>query len=220
MPMPKFSFTKRQNQSASVYSLLKNLSISLVFIAFIILLPLCSLAQYTITGRVLNQADTKPVADASVFLSNTATGNKTARDGTFTLENARPGKYKLVISIVGFETYSETLTVGNSNVNLHDITIFPKTIGLKEVTVRVNRNRDKYFNMFYDRFKKEFLGRSDAASECNILNPQVLDFDYDAEINTLTVSSQGFLEIENDALGYKIKYIYIYIYILIKKKRC
>ena len=177
------------------------------FIFLIILLPASCFAQFTITGRVLNQADTKPVADASVFLSNTATGNKTARNGTFTLKNARPGKYKLVISIVGFETYSETLTISNSDINLHDITIFPKTIGLKEVTIRVNRNRDEYFNMFYERFKKEFLGRSDAADECKILNPQVLDFDYDAEINTLTVSSQSFLEIENDALGYKINYL-------------
>jgi hypothetical protein len=202
-----FSFAKYQNHSPTIDKLLKKVSISLAFITFIILLPFCSFAQYTIIGRVLNQADTKPVANASVFLSNTATGNKTAGNGTFTLENAKPGKYKLVISIVGFETYSETLIVGNSGINLHDITIFPKTIGLKEVTIRVDRNRDKYFNMFYDRFKREFLGRSDAASECKILNPQVLAFDYDAEINTLTVSSQGFLEIENDALGYKINYL-------------
>ena len=35
----------------------------------------------------------------------------------------------------------------------------------------------------------------------------MLDFDYDDVKNTLTVSSAGFLEIENDALGYKISYL-------------
>ncbi len=173
----------------------------------ILLLPIGCFAQFAISGRVLNQADTKPVADASVFISNTSIGDKTASDGTFTLENAKPGTYTLAISIVGFETYNATVIVGNSNINLHDITIFPKTIGLKEVTIKVNRDRDKYFNMFYDRFKTEFLGTSDAANDCTILNPKVLDFDYDAEINTLTVSSEGFLEIENQDLGYKINYL-------------
>ncbi len=170
----------------------------------ILLLPIGCFAQFTISGRVLNQADTKPVADASVFISNSSIGDKTAGDGTFILENAKPGKYTLAISFVGFETYIDTLTVGNSNINLHDITIFPKTIGLKEVTIRVNHYRDTYFNMFYERFKTEFLGASEAANDCKILNPNVLDFDYDAKIKTLTVSSEGFLEIENRHLGYKI----------------
>ena len=41
-------------------------------------------AYFTISGTILNQADNKPVADASVFLSNTTMGTKTADDGSFT----------------------------------------------------------------------------------------------------------------------------------------
>jgi len=171
------------------------------------LLPFGCFAQFTITGRVLNQADTKPVADASVFLNNTVTGDRTTKDGTFRLENVKPGKYKLIISIIGFEPYNATINVVNANIKLPDITIFPKTTTLNEVTIRVNHNREKYFNIYYDRFKNAFLGTSDIAKDCRIENPEILDFDYSDETNTLTVSSADFLKIDNDDLGYKINYL-------------
>src|SRR6202012_3076613 len=55
--------------------------------------------------------------------------------------------------------------------------------------------------------KKQFLGTSERASDCKILNPDVLDIDYDGTNNQLSASSYDFLEIENDALGYHIKYL-------------
>jgi len=171
----------------------------------IILLPVSCFAQFTISGRVLNQADTKPVPDVSVFLSNATIGDKTAANGTFALQNVRPGKYKLVISIVGFENYSQEVTVNSSNINLADITIFPKTIGLKEVTVKPQTNANR--GIYFDRFKDEFFGASDFAKECKVLNPELLDFDYDDATTTLSASSVDFLEIENAALGYRIKYL-------------
>jgi len=171
------------------------------------LLPLGCFAQFTITGRVLNQADTKPIADASVFLNNTVTGDRTTKDGTFRLENVKPGKYKLVISIIGFERYDATVNVTNGDIRLPDVTIFPKTTALKEVTITVNHNREKYFSMYYERFKNAFLGTSDMARDCRIVNPDMLDFDYDTETKTLSVSSADFLEIDNDDLGYKINYL-------------
>ncbi|HEY8782974.1 MAG TPA: carboxypeptidase regulatory-like domain-containing protein [Mucilaginibacter sp.] len=172
---------------------------------FLILLPLGCFAQITITGRILNQADTKPVANASVFLSNATIGSKTANDGTFTLHNVKPGKYDIVVSIIGFETYDQIITVGNSNITLPDIAIFPKTIALKEVTVKyhVDPDRENYLNWF----KNEFLGTSDIAKECKILNPEALDFSYDEDAHKLTASSYDYLQIENNALGYRIKYL-------------
>ncbi|MEO6981274.1 MAG: hypothetical protein ABI113_22965, partial [Mucilaginibacter sp.] len=57
--------------------MLKYFKIIVVLVAMA--LPFASLAQVTVTGRVLNQADAKP------------TGDKTAADGTFTLKNDKPG---------------------------------------------------------------------------------------------------------------------------------
>ena len=124
----------------------------------------------------------------------------------FKLQNVSPGKYELAISVVGFDTYIQTVTIVNGDIDLHDIVIFPKAIALKEVVIKVNHDRDKNFALYYERFKSQFLGTSDFAGECKILNPQVLDFDYDNDTGTLNASSADFLEIENNALGYKISY--------------
>jgi len=160
---------------------------------------------FKITGRVVNSSDKKPVANASIFLSNSAVGAKTADDGTFKLNNAKPGKYDLVVSFVGFETYRKTITVNDQDIALPDIEIKPQAIILNEVSIKpvIDPNRERN----YEWFKEEFLGTSELAQECKILNPEILDLDYDEGSKILTASSQDFLEIENDALGYKIKYL-------------
>jgi hypothetical protein len=183
----------------------KKLFIKSLMLFLALLLPFGCFAQFIISGRILNQADTKPVANVSVFLSNSSIGDKTANDGTFTLHNVKPGKYQMVVSIVGFDTYNRILVVENSSIKLDDITIFPKTIALSEV--KIKPKNDPYRGRNYDWFKEEFLGTSYIAHECTILNPQLLDLDYDDDSGTLTASSYDFLQIENPVLGYKIKYL-------------
>ena len=176
-----------------------------LFVFFTIILPLSCFAQVNISGRILNQADTKPVANASVFLSNATIGDKTAADGSFTLYNVNPGKYDLIVSILGFEAFDQTVIVGYKNISLPDITIFPKTISLSQVTIKPHDDPDRA--KYYEMFKDAFIGASDLAPYCKILNPGVIDYDYDEAKNTLKASSYDFLEIENAALGYKIKYL-------------
>ncbi len=171
----------------------------------IVILPLGCFAQFTISGRVLNQPDKKPIANASVFLSNSSIGDKTAGNGGFTLHNAKPGKYDLVVSFVGFETYRQTITVNDKNIILPDIWISPRIILLNEVSIKPVIDPDRERN--YEWFKDEFLGSSELAGECEILNPEILDLYYDKKTDILRASSQDFLIIENDALGYRIKYL-------------
>lgn len=173
---------------------------SLLFLLF--LLPICSLAQVKITGKVINMTDTKPVPNASVFLNNAQVGNKTADDGNFTLSNVKPGKYDFIISIVGYETYTYSLQAGSTNIDLGTISIIPKTFQLNEVKIRPDPNRERYYAIF----RRQFLGSSENAAQCKILNSDVLDFDYDNVTNILKASSHDFLEIENKALGYHIRY--------------
>ena len=59
----------------------------------------------------------------------------------------------------------------------------------------------------YDMFKSLFLGYSPYTDQCKILNPDVINIDYDKSTRTLTATSSDFIEIENRALGYKIKYL-------------
>jgi len=172
-----------------------------ILLILFLVLPFRGIAQYTVSGLVINKNDQKPVADASVFLNNATVGTKTADNGAFTLTNVRPGQYDLVVSIVGFETLHQNIMV-NKDLQLADILISPKTIALKEVMIRPNGNRERDFQTF----KRLFFGTSDFAEDCKILNPDLLDFDFDQSTMVFTASSSDYLEIENKALGYQIKY--------------
>lgn len=55
---------------------------------FIVFLPFAVFSQVAITGKVVSQAGNKPVAGATVFLSNTTIGSKAAPvNGIFALKN-------------------------------------------------------------------------------------------------------------------------------------
>jgi hypothetical protein len=159
----------------------------------LLLLPSICLAQLKITGKVINMTDTKPVPNASVFLNNAQVGNKTADDGTFTLSNVKPGKYDFIISVVGYETYTYSVQVNNTNVDLGTISIIPKTFQLNEVKIRPDPNRERYYAIF----RRQFLGMSENAEQCKILNSDVLDFDYDESTFVLKASSEGMSTFEN-----------------------
>jgi hypothetical protein len=167
-----------------------------------ILLPLTCFGQYTLSGRVINKTDKSPVASASVFLDNTTAGARTTDNGSFSLPNVKPGQYDLVISSVGYETYHTTVMV-TGDVRLPDIEIAPKAIALREVKIIPDAEKAR----LYERFKCLFFGSSPYTDQCKILNPDVIDIDYDNSTRILSATSSDFIEIENKALGYRVKYL-------------
>jgi hypothetical protein len=174
------------------------------YMLFLLLLfPVVAFGQISITGKVNDVTTKKGVENASVILSNTANGSKTAADGSFNLQNVKPGQYDLVVSIIGYETYHQTITALNANLPLAAIELLPKSITLHEVNIKPDPNWVRN----YEVFKEEFLGSAPAAKMCKILNPEVIDLQYDANEKTLSATSDVFIEVENKALGYKVKYL-------------
>lgn len=176
-----------------------------ILIILFLLLPCTLLAQFTISGKVVNHDDSHLVANASVFLNNATIGGKTDDGGVFQLHNIKPGKYELIVSLVGFSPFSRSVTVENADVSLADIFLYPRVVALNEVTVtsKEDPNRQSYI----DLFKSQFLGNSELAKACKIINPELLDLKYDEKTKTLVGSSVDFLTIENKGLGYRIKYL-------------
>lgn len=169
------------------------------------MLPVTLFAQSTITGKVLNLTSKKGIPAASVFLSKTSVGNNTAEDGSFTLTNVKNGYYDLVVSCIGFETHHQNIEVNNASIKLQAIEMIPKSTQLQEVIIQFKNNpeRDKLVKMF----AAEFLGHTDNASQCKLINPEVLDVAFDKAGGNLVASSSDFLIIENNAMGYRIKYL-------------
>ena len=81
------------------------------------LIPLTSLAQTTITGRIVSEKDGKAIEGATVMVKGSKTGTKTDANGNFTI-NAKAGDV-LVISSVNFSTEQiKVKDAGTININL------------------------------------------------------------------------------------------------------
>jgi len=155
-----------------------------------------------ISGRVLNMANNKPVAGATVFLDNTSIGTSTADDGNFMLNIVRNGQYNVTITCVGFENYHQTIQFNGQPITTGNLKLMPKITALNEVRIKYDANRGRHLGMFI----KDFLGSTANARQCKIKNPEILDLDYDQKKNILIASTDSFLNIDNKALGYTLHY--------------
>ncbi|QJD97989.1 carboxypeptidase-like regulatory domain-containing protein [Mucilaginibacter robiniae] len=155
-----------------------------------------------ITGKVLRMDTKKPVSGASVFLSNATFGTTTADDGTFRLIGVKPGQYELVITSVGLEEFTQSVLVGPEPVTVN-AELLPRVLELHDVIITSGGN----WKANYEMFVKEFLGVSDDAHKCRILNPHDINLIYHKSKRTLEASSYDFINIENRAIGYKVKFL-------------
>jgi len=169
----------------------------------ILLCPVMLLAQGgTITGKV-SRMDTKgAIAKASVFLSNSSFGTSSNDDGTFSLTGIRPGQYQLIISMIGYEDFTQTVMVGKDPIKIN-AELLPNVTQLHEVVITTPAN----WKINYALFLKRFFGESDNARKCRILNPHDITFIYHKATKKLEAYSSDFILIENRALGYKVKFM-------------
>ncbi|OOQ60339.1 carboxypeptidase-like regulatory domain-containing protein [Mucilaginibacter pedocola] len=172
-----------------------------VLILFI-LFPSTCFSQYLLSGKIYNSVTRQPLQDCSVFIENTTTGSLTNVDGAFSLKIIKNGTYNLTVSMLGFRSYKQPVTVNGNNLTITDIYLQPALRELKEVIV----GDDSFRQQNLEWFKNAFIGNSPIAEKCRILNPDIIDLRYNKSKGILSGSSSDFIEIENPELGYKLKY--------------
>jgi len=94
----------------------------------------------TLTGIVTSE-DGAPVSGATVRLEGSGQSAWTRDDGKFTFTGVTPGTYKLTVSLLGYASFAESVTV-KVNKSLH-LTIHLKSASekLQEVVIRTDRNK-------------------------------------------------------------------------------
>jgi len=175
-------------------------------ICLFLLLLICAFSaqsQYTISGKVIN-ADTKePIPLAAVFLSHTSFGVTTDNDGQFRLTKIPQGRFELIVSLVGFGTYTQLL---RSDKTFGEMTILlkPQTAGLPDLVLDpIEKDGwEKYGQFFLDNF----IGTSFYSTGCTLTNPEVIRFRKSSHSNTLNAFANNPLLIVNESLGYTIQY--------------
>ena len=178
---------------------------------FLLLIAFCLLCfgpvqgQATLDGVVRDSITQAPLPFASVFLANTTLGATTTDKGEFEFARVPKGTYDIVGSYVGYRLGKQTITMENTPLRL-TISLAATSNQLGEVVVKPEPNKPED----YRKFAELFLGGSAFSEQCHISNPDDVRVMRDDSTQELSARTKEFLQIDNDALGYRLKYYGLY----------
>ncbi|CAH8283750.1 iron complex outermembrane receptor protein [Mariniflexile fucanivorans] len=105
-----------------------------LFINALLFLAVANLyAQNSIKGTVVDANTKQGLMDASVYFIDIEKGTSTNENGNFKIENLPSGNYKILVSILGYETKSVNLKIPNIT-NL-EISLNPSAIEMEAIIV-------------------------------------------------------------------------------------
>lgn len=178
-------------------------------VAFFVLLFIGTQAQKTflVGGKVIDAGTSQPLAGASVFAQNTTQGTLSDSAGIFIMRLPNGG-YDLVISYTGYETKSIRISNTQPQGDSIIIALAQASKALEEVAVVASNEVEDGWNQFGKFFFDNFIGTTPNAAFCTIQNPQALRFFYtkNKKRHRLKVMAKEDVMIQNDALGYTIRY--------------
>ncbi len=173
-----------------------------IAISFCLFIVWISSAQCQLLSGTISDASTgEKLPGANIYIANTNIGCTSNVSGKFLLDCENFNEFLLIVSFIGYHTYSKKVDL-NASDSLA-ISLTPKTSILDEVTIETTL--DKAWKRDFRKFKKAFLGNSTNARNCEILNPWVLEFSKKG--TALMASAKDVLKIKNNGLGYITYYL-------------
>lgn len=160
-------------------------------------------AQLTLSGTVVSADTHFPVVSANVYLNNSTVGTITNENGQFALLRFPNGRFDLVVSCIGYETYHITLQ-SNQLPEKISVLLKPTTRELQEVIVEAYDKNG--WRKWGKTFMDNFMGTSANVRDCKLVNPGDVHFRYSEKRQMLIATGADLLIIENKALGYILKY--------------
>lgn len=169
---------------------------------------LCAASAYSqdgsvVTGKVIDDESSAPVAQASVYINNSSIGTITNTNGEFSLHVPSLQTADLVCSSVEYSSTILQLNLLQKNEPLV-IRLKKKVQQLETVIVRTPEKNG--WEQHGAVFLKHFLGVSAFSKKCRLINYKDVKFRYDTKRNILYAWSFEPLIIKNHALGYELQY--------------
>ncbi len=158
----------------------------------------------TIVGTIQDGETAEPLAGAHVFLASRLQGTTTDANGQFVIENVLPGSYKVVASIIGYDSESIILEIVEDQ-KPGNVAIRLKPIVYELDGVVVEESQPVEWQKQLELFNELFLGTSTNAKESTITNDYVLSFRESEDAFEAFASEP--LEIENNGLGYHVTFV-------------
>lgn len=162
-----------------------------------------SVPTRVIEGRVVDAETNTPLPHTHVFVPESMHGAVTDSTGRFRLQDLSPGPKRLYVSRVGHETRTVSLPPPPSHPLVLTVRLAPKVLRSPPVTVSAERDQEWHERLRH--FKDLFVGQTERAEQCTLVNPEVLRFD-DKWWGRFEAWAEKPLVIENRALGYRLTY--------------
>ncbi|WP_412465744.1 carboxypeptidase-like regulatory domain-containing protein [Pedobacter sp. KLB.chiD] len=174
---------------------------SLPILLLLLVGKICFAQQnYMLSGTVKDKRG-EALPGAGVYVSGYKIATASNHNGHYAL-SLKPGNYDILVQLIGYKALNKNIIISDKAIKL-DLVLEESITQLNEVTIKPDPDRPHYIAMFKDFF----IGTTPNAEQCKMINPNVLLIDYDKEQAKLTVKTDQFLIIENQALGYRIKYL-------------
>ena len=116
----------------------------------------------SIKGKITTN-DNKAAAAVSIVVKGTAKNTLSNEDGTFSIHHLAPGSYELEISLVGYETLTESVTVERNKTATVNLQLQVSSTQLQEIIITHTKNK-------YAKKESEQIARLPIK---NLENPQV-----------------------------------------------
>ncbi|MFC3974038.1 TonB-dependent receptor [Maribacter confluentis] len=109
---------------------MKNIHITMLFA----LLAHFAFAQNSLNGTIKDKENQEPLEQVSIYFPQLEKGTVTNADGYYEINNLPTGKFKIVVSYIGYQTYSQTLEILNKSTKL-SLELNTSAIEMEEVIV-------------------------------------------------------------------------------------
>lgn len=174
-----------------------------ISLALFILLTAAASAQVNkISGTITDVDSGEPIPFANVFFASTSIGISSDMEGKFVLQNFPNGKYDFTIAYVGYEPFQQAFEFNGSEFRL-TIKLKTEEVKLREIIIKADTTG---WAQNFATFKRNFLGETENAAKCKILNPRDIHLYFDRQARVLVAHASKPIVIENKALGYTIQY--------------
>lgn len=157
----------------------------------------------TFVGTVSDAETGAPLPGAHVFIAASMIGTTTDTTGHFRLDGVPRGAHRLYVSMLGYAPTTLDTLVQSAAVDTLTFALTPTVLATDGVTVTAERDADWYKRL--NKFERLFIGTSERADHCTLLNPEVLSFET-RWWGRFEATARAPLLIENRALGYRIRY--------------
>lgn len=91
-----------------------------------------------INGRVIDASSGQPLIGANIIIEEISNGVATNEFGKFSIKNLEAGTYNLIVSFIGFEKFSQKITINAGKFSSVDFALLPDALALEDFEIRQN----------------------------------------------------------------------------------